>query len=328
MSQIKQASILNYIRVFAMLGIIGDHYLQSTGIPTLSNTGLWMGGVFLMMFFALSAYLFGMKWVKGGCVAFGTWNFLKKRCVRIYLPLWIILPIVILTEWLQGSNLNTETVLMNLLGLGWVRPFTMGGHLWYITLMMFLYVVFIVFSHIRLDRCRLVYWFAGFIILASVYIVGEKYFQSFSVVAPVITVFFTGMLFFKGEVLIERCRQWPFALIIVTVVLLVLSWWMYIQGWHDTHKAIATIFSFSAGFALFISMLSLIGAESDNRAVNKLASISYEVYLVHLPLLPLSGYLIRLTGVDYRWMIVVLWLVLTYVTANATHALTGLIAKK
>lgn len=73
-----------------------------------------------MMFFALSAYLFGMKWVKGGCVAFGTRDFLKKRCVRIYLPLWIILPIVIITEWLLGSNLNTETVLLNLLGLGWV----------------------------------------------------------------------------------------------------------------------------------------------------------------------------------------------------------------
>lgn len=200
--------------------------------------------------------------------------------------------------------------------------------MWYITLMMFLYVVFVVFSHIRLDKCRLVYWFAGYIILASVYIVGEKYFQTFSVVAPVITVFFTGMLFYKGDVLIGRCRKWSFALIIVTVVMLVLSWRMYIQGWHDTHKAIATISSFSAGFALFISMLSLIGAESDNRAVNKLASISYEVYLVHLPLLPLSGYLIRLTGVDYRWIIVILWLVLTYVTANATHVLTGLIAKK
>lgn len=44
MTQSKQECVLNYIRVFAMLGIIGDHYLQSTGIPILSNTGLWMGG--------------------------------------------------------------------------------------------------------------------------------------------------------------------------------------------------------------------------------------------------------------------------------------------
>ncbi len=321
-------STLNLVRVIAMTGIVMDHFLQASGGTILANTGLYMGGVFLMVFFALSAYLFGMKWAKGEYEGFKSMSFIKKRCLRIYIPLWLTLPLVVAVEYLILHTIDLKTLLFNIVGLGWARPFGMGGHLWYITLMMFLYVVFIVFSHIRLDRYRLVYWFAGYIILASVYIVGEKYFQTFSVVAPVITVFFTGMLFYKGDVLIGRCRQRPIALIIVTVMMLVLSWRMYIHGWHDTHKAIATISSFLAGFALFISMLSLLRIERENRAVNKLASISYEVYLVHLPLLPLSGYLIRLTGVDYRWMIVVFWLVLTYVTANATHALTGIITRR
>lgn len=42
MSQSKQEYVLNYIRVFTMLGIIGDHHLQSTGVQILSNTGPWM----------------------------------------------------------------------------------------------------------------------------------------------------------------------------------------------------------------------------------------------------------------------------------------------
>ena len=65
-STIKPVSnnALDIIRVIAMTGIMADHYFQASGNPILVRTGLqW--GVFLMVFFALSAYLFGMKWAKG-----------------------------------------------------------------------------------------------------------------------------------------------------------------------------------------------------------------------------------------------------------------------
>jgi len=190
---------LDIIRVSAMLGIIVDHYLQSTGVHILSNTGLWMGGVFLMMFFCLSAYLFGMKWKQSNNIAFDKRSFLRKRCLRIYLPLWLIFPLLILTERLLGNNLNTETVLMNLFGLGWVKPFTFGGHLWYITLMMFLYIAFIVFSYWRFDKFRLWYWSFVYLVLGCMDLFGESLFSTFSRVAPVLALFFTSILFFKGE---------------------------------------------------------------------------------------------------------------------------------
>jgi len=103
---------------------------------------------------------------------------------------------------------------------------------------------------------------------------------------------------------------------------------MYFQGWHDTHKSIATFFSFSAGFAAFMSLLSLLRIENDNKFVKQIASISYEVYLVHLPLLPLSGYLVRLTGVNAKPIIILVWLVATYLCAYGAHYIANKISDK
>ena len=199
------SSTLNIIRVIAMTGIIADHYFQASGVPILVSTGLQMGGVFLMVFFALSAYLFGMKWVKSGHEGFGIISFLKKRCLRIYIPLWLTLPVVVAVEFLIRQSIDVKTIVFNIVGLGWAKPFTTGGHLWYITLMMFLYFVFVVFSRLRLDKCRLRYWLVGYVALLAVYVLGESHFATFSSVAPVITVFLASLLFFKSGELMEYC---------------------------------------------------------------------------------------------------------------------------
>ena len=310
---------LNTIRVIAMTGVILDHFLQSTGKPTLSNTGLWMGGVCLMVFFALSSYLFGMKWSKGTFEPFGVSSFLKKRCMRIFIPLWISLPIVVLIEWLVRASFDIKTIVFNVIGLGWAKPFGVAGHLWYITLMMFLYLMFIVFSRVRLNRWRLIYWLAGYVVMVLIYTMGGRYFSTFSSVAPVITLFFASLLFYKSNELMSLVRRWRKMSMFITMVALAFSWWMYLAGWHDSHKAISTISSFSAGFALFVCLLAFLKCDSNHASVDQLASISYEVYLIHLPLLPLTAYLLKSVGIESRGLMVVVWLVLTYFFAIGIH---------
>ena len=313
---------LNIIRVIAMTGIVADHYFQASGIPVLVSTGLQLGGVFLMVFFALSAYLFGMKWVKGDYEKFESKSFLIKRGMRIFIPLWIMLPLVLLVEFLIRHTLDVKTVIFNVVGLGWFKPFGVAGHLWYITLIMFLYVVFVVFSRIRLDRLHMGYWLASYSVLVALYTFGGKYFSTFSSVAPVITVFFASLLFYKGEELTECCRRWPKIVMMLTVFALVLSWWMYVQGWHDTHKAVATFSSFSAGYALFMCMLTYIKATNESQIIKHFAGISYEVYLVHLPLLPLTTYVFKQFGCDSRFIMIPVWLFFTWIVAIGVHKAT------
>lgn len=305
-----------------MAGIVADHYFQALRIPILVNTGLQWGGVFLMVFFALSAYLFGMKWTKDDYKQFAVISFLKKRCLRIYLPLWFTLPMVIGIEYLIRHTLDMKTVLFNVVGLGWAKPFCVAGHLWYITLMMFLYLVYLVFSRVRLDKCKIGYWLIGYVAMASLYIFGERYFSTFSSVAPVITIFFASLLFFKSSELLEYSSRWSKVVLAVTILTMALSWYMYLQGWHDAHKAIATFSSFSAGFILFVCLLTLINSSINGRAVNHFADISYEIYLVHLPLLPFAKSLLNQIGVNNWLLLLTLWLMLTYFSALIVHIVT------
>lgn len=275
-----------------------------------------------MVFFALSAYLYGMKWVKGDYKGFATKSFLQKRSLRIYIPLWLTLPIVILIEYLTRLTFDAKTIIFNVVGLGWFKPFGIGGHLWYLTLMMFLYIVFVVFSRIRLDRLHMGYWLAGYVMLVAIYFGGEKYFLTFSSVAPVITVFFASLLFYKGEELANYCSKWSMALMVITVVSLALSWWMYVQGWHDTHKAIATISSFSAGFALFMSLLTFIRETKESRVIKHFADISYEVYLIHAPLIPLTAFALKQLGCNSPLLMISVWLLLTWLLSIGVHKAT------
>lgn len=247
---------------------------------------------------------------------------MKKRCLRIYIPLWLTLPVVVAVEFLIRHSIDVKTIVFNIVGLGWAKPFTTGGHLWYITLMMFLYFVFVLFSRMRLDKLRLTYWLVSYVALLTVYVLGECHFTTFSSVAPVITVFLASLLFFKNNELIELCHRWSKSQLFVTMLALGLSWWMYVQGWHDTHKAIATFSSFSAGFCLFVCLMTFIKSPQSNRFISHLADISYEVYLVHLPLLPLTSCVLRMMGLYDRGFAIIPWLAITYALAVGVHKAT------
>ena len=49
MNKVSSAT-LDTIRVVAMSGILLDHFLQSTGVAYLTNTGLFLGGVNFSIF--------------------------------------------------------------------------------------------------------------------------------------------------------------------------------------------------------------------------------------------------------------------------------------
>lgn len=111
-------------------------------------------------------------------------------------------------------------------------------------------------------------------------------------------------------------------MLLVTIIALALSWYMYAIGWHNTHKAVATFSSFSAGFALFVCLLTLIKTSKEERDVKHFSNISYGIYLVHLPLLPFAKFLLKQMGMDSGLIVLALWLLLTYIAALGVHLVT------
>lgn len=277
----KDQLFLNIIRVTAMIGVVADHYLQMTGNNYLINTGLYWGGVSVAVFFSLSAYLFGEKWRRTENSGFEILPFLKKRFIRIYIPLWVALFFIIALEWYVHHPLDVQMVVFNFLGLSWARPFTWAGHLWYITMIVILYTAFLLLSRMRLDRIPVWLWLLFFIALSVMMICMPNMFNSVSKVTIPHTLFFAAMVFSVGDKLLRFCVEHKLQIGLITVTFFFGTWYLHLGGLYHTFKGIATVLNSTTGILLYYAMASIIRSNG-TAIIGWLSGISYELYLIHL----------------------------------------------
>lgn len=276
------------------------------------------GGV--TVFFLISAWLFGHKWAGGGYKPFVPMVFFKKRCIRIFIPVWILIAFTIPLDYVFKGRFELLTILFNIVGLGWVRPFGVSGHLWYITMLMMLYVAFVLASRVRLDKTRLRWWLLGMAALLAAYFLMQNRLTTYSKCGPLMFLLVGTMVFARGNALMDMARRHKVAMLLVAVLAFALSQYLYHAGWNDTHKALAIASAIIAGFLVFWATFANINIKSANRHIEWIAGISYEIYLVHQPLLDVLNVCIA-----NRWLMTVAWLTATLVSAillnKATSAL-------
>lgn len=129
-------------------------------------------------------------------------------------------------------------------------------------------------------------------------------------------------MFAKGNELVTIAKRHKVFVGCVAVVLFSQSMYVYILGWHDTHKAVAVVSFILAGFASFIAMYSCINITTENRVVKWLSGISYEIYLTHMPIIPISGMVF-----SNPWMRICLGIVLTIVFAIVLNKVSNKIIR-
>lgn len=321
----KHIITLDYIRVVALAGVVFDHWLQRFTNTVLYYSGLWMGGVCVTIFFSLSAYLFGKRWRQQKYASFSPVSFLKKRCLRIYAPLWLVLLLIIPMEFYWAHSFDIKTVFFNFIGLGWVKPFSVGGHLWYITMMMILYVAFIFFSFFRLDKMSLGLWLFVLAAIVFLYAAFPNLFMTYSHAGPPLFLWMAGLLFYKGGEIEALITKHSFLAILTVIVLSVTSWLLYIKvpGWHDDFKQWATLTTGLVGFIIFVVLMTIISTtRKEFVLINHIASLSYEYYLVHLPLL-----VIVTSIIPYNWLSLPLWLIVSWMFAYALQYITNVLIR-
>ena len=238
--------------------------------------------------------------------------FLKKRFNCIYIPLWIVVLAIVPIEYYCFHQFDVKTIVYNLLGLAWAKPFMAGGHLWYITMQLLLYVSFIMFSNIRLDKSPLWGWMlvlCGIILLYGLF---PQYFMTYSHAGPLMFIWGAGLFFYKGDVVLSLVSGHKDIALSISTALAVSSWMLYVlvPNWHDAYKPWATITTCLVGFMAFVVLHSIIQPRKYCNAISHIAGISYEYYLVHLPLLPVVAFM-----VPNKWMSLPLWLLLSYLFA-------------
>lgn len=137
---------IQLIRVIAMFMIIMDHILGRLAFPLQPIiVQIFNSGVFIFVF--ISGLLFGKQKVTN-------WKkWIKKRLIRIGVPLWIFMIIDFIIESALWNNFNIKYVFIYAFNLQGILGVNIGGtNLWFLTLIMFCYVLTPVFQKLKQQK--------------------------------------------------------------------------------------------------------------------------------------------------------------------------------
>lgn len=278
---------LDILRVMAMLMVVVDHYLQKFGNEVCSQLGFFLGGSGICIFLALSAYLYGLKWRKSGKIRFELKHFLLNRFSRILLPMWLVLLFIIPLDHSITHSLDIVTLVLNFLGLGWFRPLASAGHLWYITMQCILYVfIYIIssFNTLKINKC---FWLVSFAVAFCIYIVFPGVFAPISHSCAPYVLLFSTLIFYEGDSLKSHIGKHP-RLITIPTMLLTLSMLIVclVPQLHGLLTFQQFMFcSWTLGFLYFLLYISMSKDKKISKLILFFSEISYEIYLVHTPIL-------------------------------------------
>ena len=134
---------LDTARGVAIVMIVTCHFLLFDGLQGADAIGRAMANTGNFLFFAISAILFGLQLEKKSPSIFTFHPFLTKRLIRLFASLWPFLLVLISIYLCLQQNISVVQVIINFIGLGWVLSIPCNGHLWFVTMIIFCYLMYI-----------------------------------------------------------------------------------------------------------------------------------------------------------------------------------------
>ena len=281
----QQSIAISVIRVLAMSLIIACHFLQAYGytIAFLLNVGV-------QIFFLTSGFLYGKIEVVNPL------EFYKKRLTRIYIPYALVVAIVLIIQSLLGMwQFNFRDVAIYAMNLqGFVSTSVAGlNHLWFLSVLM---VCYLLVPWLQ----RLIKWnplvLVIFVVCTS--IVEFLFVQKMYSTCAWILLFVAGMLYGKYETpKMSICIMIGSAIVVGGMMPFFQLDYLLDPNWSHycvwLHSALAIVI-----FAVIYTVVpKLCDADTRLPILKQADKISYEVYLVHHPLI--LGPLTLLTITSY-----------------------------
>lgn len=210
-----QIKSITFTRCVAIVGIIFSHYFMVESLPYSSILQRLLGETFNGVFFYLSALLFGHKWARDEKRSFDARAFLKRRIIKLAIPLYIFLIVYCSVAFCAGLTYSWVSVVLNFLFLGWFSKIDNIGHLWFITMIMISYFQFIVMSKCQLNigvvKGVLILSFAFLLqfLLDSMHLPGYMF----------IIMAMNAVIFYNADRILKMSFKIPWAVIILVCVM-------------------------------------------------------------------------------------------------------------
>ena len=300
----SESVALSTIRVFAMTLIVSCHIAQcfDLQIAYLLNIGV-------QIFFFMSGFLYGRLDIPKS-----PFDFYKKRFIKVLLPYYIFLVIIIAIYWVfQLYQFNAKQILLYLLNLQCLStPIEGLNHLWFLTVLMvgYLWTPWVK----RFLKKYPVLLVVAFVACCVAEFVLVRKFYSF---CAWVALYFAGMLF--GFYYSKKTSN--LVLLISSVVLAVLLV-LFKPDWltQFEFRSYTIWLHWVLGLFLFVFLfrvLPLVINPEKYLFLKHLDSISYEVYLIHHPLI--LGPLSMMFLTPYVGLNILVLLVMVYILSRLLH---------
>ena len=203
---------------------------------------------------------------------------------------------------------------MNFVGLGWFGKLPYNGHLWFITMIIFCYIMYTTcckyLSHKNIGGI----WY----LLLFICIVLQVLLDSLHLPGYMFIILWYSLWIFYNSSKVSRWIQtfkWYF-LIPVTIVLNGIAIAICMHS-HTFGSSMTALGCYLAGYTLFLALMKAGKHVRTNKLVMFLSSTGYEIYLVHHCLTCGTFSIIRLT--HHEWLNYVLLCLISFVLGWVLH---------
>lgn len=274
----KRDNSIDFTRAVAVIIIVTCHFLSfGGGGRSATFLGQYLGEVGNLIFFAVSALLFGMLYEKKGNAAFACKPFLKKRLKRLFASLWPFLIVIIPLYLIRGVYLSPVKVTMNFVGLAWFGKLPDNGHLWFVTAIIFCYLMYVAYC-----RCRIKISWYGWLILLLIAIVLQLILDRIHLPGYVFIILLYSLWIFthstKLLMWISNIKWWSLILLTIGLNSIAVVAYMYSDMFGVT---MVHWTGYLAGFSLFMTLMKVGKYITPNKMIMFLSLTGYEIYLVH-----------------------------------------------
>ena len=297
-----QSISLSVIRVLSMCLIVACHITQKYDMPIafLLNIGV-------QIFFFTSGFLYGKLEITS------IKDFVKKRFTKVYIPYFIVI-LLLISSYLIFSieNISLKQIVFYLLNIQYfTSPIGGGNHLWFLTVIMLCYAITPFLQ--RTIKKNSIVVFIGLLLFS---IIEFGFIQKLYGLCSSICLYAVGMLIGHNETKKINITLNILSGIVVGGLFSIFTWEHLTS---PDYKEYSTWLHFSLGIFIFITLYNIlplfINEKREYKLLKQADSVSYEVYLVHHPIIlgPLSLLLIT----PYNSVNIIIVITLTLIMAYA-----------
>lgn len=268
----KRINTLDTIRVVAIFMILLCHYFLFSDLN--SNIGRYFAGVGNMIFFLVSALLYGSKYGVG-TQEIDYKRFVVGRITKLGPSVWLFLLILIILYLVFGIRFSWLAAAFNFLFLGYLGFLPGNGHLWFLTVLVFCYVEIMLLLKFK-AKARVIPW----VILAVsvlLVVVGERLGIPSG---AFLTIGLYGFVFLKSGWFLQKSKSMTWWMAAMIVALNAVCFFFEYKGLFHMSRSLHFLLTGLCGLLLFSLMLRVIPDKS-NKVISFLGGISFEIYLVH-----------------------------------------------